>query len=78
MIASRSLAGTCPCINASRSPWRWPARQLVVGLDRRGGLDLVRTFDQRTHDVGLAPGRDLVAHRRPRRLLFEFALAPTW
>ncbi len=76
MIASRSLAGTCPCISAEPQPVQMTRFEFVVGFDGRRRLDLVGALDQRAHHVRLTPGRDLFAHHVPRDGLFELAPRP--
>ena len=64
IAASFSADGMRPCSSPSASR---RARRLepVVGLLGRRDLELLGLLDERAHDVGLAPGGDLLAHLGP-------------
>ena len=69
IAASLSAGGIWPCSRPSRRPASSSAREPLELLGGGPRLELVGAFDERAHDVGLAPVRHLARApaRTPRR-----------
>ena len=75
-MTSSLSAGTPPVQQPDPQPDQLAGREPLEGLLGRRDLELLGLLDQRAHDVGLAPGGHLGAHRGPRLVLVERSVGP--
>ena len=73
IAASLSADGIWPWSSPSRSPCELLGREPLELLGGGARLELVGAFDERAHDVGLAPLRHLVPHALVHRGALERA-----